>query len=66
MRPPPPAYETAWERGLRQAKEMRRRSHKRREMDVEYEEKKSSLSLTQVSVETLLSSQNLKKNQMII
>ena len=52
MRPPPPAYETAWERGLRQAKEMRRRSHKRREMDVEYEEKKSSLSLTQVSVET--------------
>ena len=46
MRPPPPAYETAWERGLRQAKEMRRRSHKRREMDVEYEEKKSSLSLT--------------------
>ena len=48
MRPPPPAYETAWERGLRQAKEMRRRSHKRREMDVEYEEKKSNLSLTQV------------------
>ena len=46
--PPPPAYETAWERGLRQAKEMRRRSHKRREMDVEYEEKKASLSLTQV------------------
>jgi hypothetical protein len=28
---------------------MRRRSHKRREMDVEYEEKKASLSLTQVS-----------------
>ncbi len=28
--------------------EMRRRSHKRREMDVEYEEKKASLSLTQV------------------
>ncbi len=27
---------------------MRRRSHKRREMDVEYEEKKASLSLTQV------------------
>ena len=49
LRPPPPAYETAWERGLRQAKEMRRRSHKRREMDVEYEEKKASLSLTQVS-----------------
>ena len=31
-----------------QAKEMRRRSSKRREMDVEYEEKKASLSLTQV------------------
>ncbi len=28
---------------------MRRRSHKRREMDVEYEEKKASLSLTQVA-----------------
>jgi len=51
MRPPPPAYETAWERGLRQAKEMRRRSHKRREMDVEYEEKKSNLSLTQIELD---------------
>jgi len=51
MRPPPPAYETAWERGLRQAKEMRRRSHKRREMDVEYEEKKASLSLTQIELD---------------
>jgi len=49
--PPPPAYETAWERGLRQAKEMRRRSHKRREMDVEYEEKKASLSLTQIELD---------------
>lgn len=51
IRPPPPAYETAWERGLRQAKEMRRRSHKRREMDVEYEEKKASLSLTQIELD---------------
>lgn len=51
MRPPPPAFETAWERGLRQAKEMRRRSHKRREMDVEYEEKKASLSLTQIELD---------------
>lgn len=51
MRPPAPAYETAWERGLRQAKEMRRRSHKRREMDVEYEEKKSNLSLTQIELD---------------
>ena len=38
--PPVPAHESAWERGLRQAKEMRRRSSKRRETDVEYEEKK--------------------------
>jgi len=49
--PPVPAYESAWERGLRQAKEMRRRSNKRREMDVEYEEKKASLSLTQVELD---------------
>ena len=54
MRPPAPAYETAWERGLRQAKEMRRRSHKRREMDVEYEEKKSNLSLTQVQLKNYI------------
>ena len=46
--PPVPAHESAWERGLRQAKEMRRRSSKRKETDVEYEEKKASLSLTQV------------------
>ena len=37
-----------------QAKEMRRRSSKRREMDVEYEEKKASLSLTQVTVVTVI------------
>lgn len=49
--PPIPAHESAWERGLRQAKEMRRRSNKRREMDVEYEEKKASLSLTQVELD---------------
>lgn len=49
--PPVPAHESAWERGLRQAKEMRRRSNKRREMDVEYEEKKASLSLTQVELD---------------
>ena len=30
---------------------MRRRSHKRREMDVEYEEKKASLSLTQIELD---------------
>merc|ERR1719312_1407729 len=49
--PAVPAYESAWERGLRQAKEMRRRSSKRREMDVEYEEKKTSQSLTQVELD---------------
>jgi len=49
--PPVPAYESAWERGLRQAKEMRRKSSKRREMDVEYEEKKTSQSLTQVELD---------------
>jgi len=49
--PPVPAHESAWERGLRQAKEMRRRSSKRRETDVEYEEKKASLSLTQVELD---------------
>ena len=46
--PAVPEHETAWERGMRQAKEMRRRSSKRREMDVECEEKKTSQSLTQV------------------
>ena len=46
-----PEHETAWERGMRQAKEMRRRSSKRREMDIEYEEKKTSQSLTQVELD---------------
>ena len=49
--PPVPEHESAWERGMRQAKEMRRRSSKRREMDVEYEEKKTSQSLTQVELD---------------
>merc|ERR1719322_717968 len=48
---PTPEYETAWEKGMRAAKEMRRRSNKRREMDVEYEEKKTSQSLTQVELD---------------
>jgi len=51
LAPPAPVHETAWERGLRQAKEMRRRSAKRKEMDVEYEEKKSSMSLTQIELD---------------
>jgi len=49
--PAVPAFESAWERGLRQAKEQRRRSAKRKEMDVEYEEKKSSMSLTQIELD---------------
>jgi len=49
--PKAPEQESAWERGMRQAKEMRRRSSKRREMDVEYEEKKTSQSLTQVELD---------------
>ena len=46
-----PEHETAWERGMRQAKEMRRRSSKRRENDVEYEEKKTGQSLTQMELD---------------
>jgi len=49
--PKVPEYESAWERGLRQAKEMRRRSTRRRETDAEYEEKKTSQSLTQAELD---------------
>ena len=44
-------HEIAWERGLRQSKKMRRRSNKRRENDVEYEEKKTGQSLTQLELD---------------
>ena len=44
----PPRPETAWERGLRQAKEMRKKSQQRKETDMEYEEKRTNMSLTQV------------------
>ena len=46
--PEPARPETAWERGLRQAKEMRKRSQQRKETDIEYEEKRTNMSLTQV------------------
>eukprot|EP00095_Tigriopus_kingsejongensis_P000764 snap_masked-scaffold67_size430214-processed-gene-0.2 protein:Tk00764 transcript:snap_masked-scaffold67_size430214-processed-gene-0.2-mRNA-1 annotation:"arsenical pump-driving atpase" len=46
-----PARETAWERGLRQAKEMKRRSQQRKETDVEYEEKRTAMSLTQAELD---------------
>ena len=45
-----PEHETAWERGMRQAKEMRR-SNKRWENDVEYEEKKIKHYLTQLGLD---------------
>jgi len=52
--PTPPARrrpETAWERGLRQAKEMKRLSQQRKETDIEYEEKRTTMSLTQAELD---------------
>ena len=46
-RPEPPVIESAWERGLRTAKEMLRKSMKRKEQDIDFEEKKMNLSLAQ-------------------
>lgn len=43
----PPPLESAWERGLRTAKEMMRKSIKRKEQDIDFEEKKMNLSLPQ-------------------
>lgn len=43
----PPQIESAWERGLRTAKEMLRKSIKRKEQDIDFEEKKMNLSLAQ-------------------
>ncbi|XP_031346347.1 zinc finger CCCH domain-containing protein 18 isoform X1 [Photinus pyralis] len=43
----PPQIESAWERGLRTAKEMMRKSIKRKEQDIDFEEKKMNLSLAQ-------------------
>lgn len=42
--PPVPESETAWERGLRTAKEMMRKANKRKEQDVDFDEKKMNLS----------------------
>lgn len=42
-----PVVESAWERGLRQAKEMLRKSSKRKETEVDFEEKKMNLTLGQ-------------------
>ncbi|XP_044254292.1 zinc finger CCCH domain-containing protein 18 isoform X2 [Tribolium madens] len=46
-RPEPAPVESAWERGLRTAKEMLRKSIKRKEQDIDFEEKKMNLSLAQ-------------------
>lgn len=43
----PPPVESAWERGLRTAKEMLRKSLKRKEQDTDFEEKKMNLTLAQ-------------------
>lgn len=57
VRPPPgvpasePNSESAWERGLRTAKEMMRRANKRKEQDVDFDEKKMNLSLSQDEIE---------------
>ncbi|KAL1450398.1 hypothetical protein WDU94_002769, partial [Cyamophila willieti] len=42
-----PATESAWERGLRQAKEILKKSTKRKETEVDFEEKKMNLTLGQ-------------------
>lgn len=46
-----PPIESAWERGLRTAKEMLRKSVKRKEQDIDFEEKKLNLSLAQEEFE---------------
>lgn len=41
---PPPESESAWERGLRTAKEMMRKATRRKEQDIDFDEKKMNLS----------------------
>ncbi|XP_071091899.1 zinc finger CCCH domain-containing protein 18-like [Haliotis cracherodii] len=43
--PEPPATESAWERGLRHAKEMRKKANMRKEQETNFEEKRMNLSL---------------------
>lgn len=43
--PPEPKEETAWERGLRQAKELRKKAMEKREMETNFEHKKMNLSI---------------------
>ncbi|KAL1501343.1 hypothetical protein ABEB36_006678 [Hypothenemus hampei] len=46
-KPEPPLVESAWERGLRTAKEMLKKSIRRKEQDIDFEEKKMNLSIAQ-------------------
>jgi len=48
---PEPVVESAWERGLRTAKEMMRKASKRKEQDMDFEDKKMNLSLSQDELE---------------
>lgn len=49
--PPAAESETAWERGLRTAKEMMRKANKRKEQDTEFDEKKMNLSVPPDEIE---------------
>lgn len=53
QRPPvaEPIVESAWERGLRTAKEMMRKANKRKEQDMDFEDKKMNLSASQDELE---------------
>lgn len=50
-RPPLIETESAWERGLRTAKEMMRKANKRKEQDMDFEDKKMNLSASQDELE---------------
>lgn len=49
--PAEPIVESAWERGLRTAKEMMRKANKRKEQDMDFEDKKMNLSASQEELE---------------
>lgn len=49
--PPNPASETAWERGLRIAKEMKEKALKRKQQEKDFNEKKMNLSLKELEDE---------------
>lgn len=48
---PESSSESAWERGLRTAKEMMKKANKRKEQDMDFEDKKMNLSLSQDELE---------------